>query len=151
MSFERSSLFFLVVCIIVFDLPSELSVFCVSNYLPIRLCLSGNVSNDVCMCMHVYACVCMCMHVYACVCEISGHPVLPSSYVFSACVCVHTHSFATRKNVHVTLVIHPRKELDGQALGINSYVSGEKRVCGWKWTRMFVCGGSDHVVSRKDV
>jgi twinkle protein len=29
-------------------------------------------------------------------------------------------AFATRKNVHVTLVIHPRKELDGAQLGVNS-------------------------------
>ena len=29
-------------------------------------------------------------------------------------------SFATRKNVHVTLVIHPRKEAEGAALGVSS-------------------------------
>jgi len=34
--------------------------------------------------------------------------------------------FATSKNVHVTLVIHPRKELDGQPLGITSVFGGAK-------------------------
>eukprot|EP00656_Telonema_subtile_P044245 TRINITY_DN50532_c0_g1_i1.p1 TRINITY_DN50532_c0_g1~~TRINITY_DN50532_c0_g1_i1.p1 ORF type:complete len:579 (+),score=141.24 TRINITY_DN50532_c0_g1_i1:307-2043(+) len=34
--------------------------------------------------------------------------------------------FATQKNVHVTLVIHPRKEQDGEPLGITSVFGGAK-------------------------
>ena len=34
--------------------------------------------------------------------------------------------FATDKNVHVTLVIHPRKEQDGEPLGITSVFGGAK-------------------------
>eukprot|EP00658_Telonema_sp_P-2_P021192 TRINITY_DN18428_c0_g2_i1.p1 TRINITY_DN18428_c0_g2~~TRINITY_DN18428_c0_g2_i1.p1 ORF type:complete len:197 (-),score=43.24 TRINITY_DN18428_c0_g2_i1:134-724(-) len=34
--------------------------------------------------------------------------------------------FATSKNVHVTLVIHPRKETDGEPLGITSVFGGAK-------------------------
>ncbi len=35
-------------------------------------------------------------------------------------------AFATAKNVHITLVIHPRKEADGQKLGLASVFGGAK-------------------------
>ena len=34
--------------------------------------------------------------------------------------------FATHKNIHVTLVIHPRKEADNEPLGMQSVFGGAK-------------------------